>query len=179
MSASGKPKYAKGIIPIATVGAFFCDVVCKEFIRATLSPGEASPFIPGLVRLYLTTNTGAAFSLGAGNGYLMTSLATVVTLFLVAWMLRREAELVSNMERVGLGLLFGGACGNLFDRFTQGRVTDFLDFTFMEFPIFNTADIFIDIGIALILISMLMDRRKASKDQGENRQADGNLSSNE
>jgi signal peptidase II len=155
-------KYAKWIIPITTLGAFFCDAACKEFIRATLSPGEPSPFIPGLVRLYLTTNTGAAFSLGAGNGYLMTSLATVVTLFLVAWMLRREAELVSNIERAGLGLLFGGACGNLFDRFTQGRVTDFLDLTFIDFPIFNTADMFIDVGIALILLSMLLERRKGS-----------------
>ena len=121
--------------------------------------------------MYLTTNTGAAFSLGAGNGYLMTSLATLVTLFLVAWMLRREAELVSNLERTGLGLLFGGACGNLFDRFTQGRVTDFLDFTFMDFPIFNTADMFIDVGIALILLSMLLER-KASKQKGQSIQTE-------
>ena len=78
-------------------------------------------------------------------------------------MLKRESELVSNLERIGLGFLFGGACGNLLDRFTIGKVTDFLDFTFINFPVFNMADVFIDIGIGLIIISMMRENATASQ----------------
>lgn len=143
------------------------DALSKIWARTQLAPVESMPFIPGVARFYLTHNTGAAFSLGANNSFLMTGLASVVTLALVAWTLKREASLVSNLERVGLGFLFGGACGNLLDRFTQGRVTDFIDFTFMNFPVFNCADIFIDIGIGLILIAMSMENSNRKKETAQ------------
>lgn len=147
----------KWIIPVVSALCLAVDFFTKEWARDLLIPYEGSAFIPGLMRFFLTTNTGGAFSLGANNFYLMTCMATITTLGLVAWMLRRESSLVSNVERVGLGFLFGGACGNLLDRFSQGKVTDFLEFTFINFPVFNCADVFIDVGIGLILIAMLRE----------------------
>ena len=141
------------------------DSTSKEWARNQLITGDPFRVIPGVIRFYLTHNTGAAFSLGAGNSYLMTALASLVTLSLVAWMLKRESSLVSNVERVGLGFLFGGACGNLLDRFSQGQVTDFIEFTFINFPVFNCADVFIDIGIGLILIAMMSE--KSARSEGE------------
>ena len=157
MDQETKTSSHKWIIPLIATLCLILDAVSKEWARHHLIAGDGYPFIPGLIRFFLTHNTGAAFSLGAGNSYLMTGLATVVTLALVVWMLKRESTLVSNVERIGLGFLFGGACGNLLDRFSQGRVTDFIEFTFINFPVFNCADVFIDIGIGLILIVMMSE----------------------
>ncbi len=163
MKSETKSNPNRWIIPLVALLCLALDAFTKDWARTSLVVGEPAPFIPGLIRFFVTHNTGAAFSLGAGNSYLMTALASVVTLALVAWMLKREATLVSNLERVGLGFLFGGACGNLLDRFTQGKVTDFLEFTFVNFPVFNCADVCIDIGIALILIAMMLENSAHKK----------------
>jgi signal peptidase II len=165
MNPEKKSNLHKWIIPLTAALCLILDALSKEWARSKLIAGEPVPFLPGLARFFLTHNTGAAFSLGAGNSYLMTALACVVTLALVAWMLKRESTLVSNVERVGLGFLFGGACGNLLDRFSQGRVTDFVEFTFITFPVFNCADVCIDIGIGLILIAMMMENSAQPKQE--------------
>src|ERR1700710_2170098 len=105
MNPETKTSSQKWIIPLIATLCLILDANSKEWARHNLITGDAYPFIPGAVRFYLTHNTGAAFSLGAGNSYLMTALATVVTLSLVAWVLKRESTLVSNVERVGLGFL--------------------------------------------------------------------------
>lgn len=161
MSSETKASSHRWIIPLVAISALVFDALSKNWARNKLITGDAYPFIPG-VSFFLTHNTGAAFSLGAGNSFLMTALASVVTLSLVAWVLKRESSMVSNVERAGLGFLFGGACGNLLDRFSQGQVTDFIEFTFINFPVFNCADVFIDIGIGLILIAMLSEKSEKS-----------------
>ncbi len=166
MKSEAKTKSHKWIIPLVALLCLIFDALTKNWARNKLIAGDAYPFIPG-ISFFLTHNTGAAFSLGAGNSYLMTGLASLVTLALVAWVLKREAKLVSKVERVGLGFLFGGACGNLFDRFSQGRVTDFIEFTFINFPVFNCADIFIDVGIGLILIAMLSEPSSRVCERGD------------
>lgn len=173
MSSQTKASSHRWIIPLVAILALVFDALSKNWARNKLITGDAYPFIPG-VSFFLTHNTGAAFSLGAGNSFLMTALASVVTLSLVAWVLKRESSMVSNVERAGLGFLFGGACGNLLDRFSQGQVTDFIEFTFINFPVFNCADVFIDIGIGLILIAMLSE--KSSQTNSEN--SDSNDSEN-
>ncbi|MBS1954670.1 MAG: signal peptidase II [Cyanobacteria bacterium SZAS-4] len=167
MDSEAKHRSPKWIIPLVATLCLLADSTSKEWARNQLITGDPYPFIPGAIRFYLTHNTGAAFSLGAGNSYLMTALASVVTLSLVAWMLKRESTLVSNVERVGLGFLFGGACGNLLDRFSQGQVTDFIEFTFINFPVFNCADVFIDIGIGLILVAMMSEKSARTKEGEE------------
>ncbi len=167
MKSAAKSSSNKWIIPLTATLCLVVDALTKEWARTELIIGEPMPFIPGVMRFFVTHNTGAAFSLGANNGYLMTALASVVTLALVAWMLKRESTLVSNVERTGLGFLFGGACGNLLDRFTQGKVTDFMEFTFINFPVFNCADVCIDIGIGLILIAMMMENSTRTKQAEE------------
>ena len=69
--------------------------------------------------------------------------------------IKKEEIKPDTLERTGIGFIFGGALGNLLDRFMKGSVTDFLDFAFMTFPVFNVADAMIDVGIGLILISMI------------------------
>jgi lipoprotein signal peptidase len=56
---------------------------------------------------------------------------------------------------IGLSCIIGGSLGNLTDRFSQGHVTDFLEFAFFSFPVFNVADTFINIGLGLVLIGRI------------------------
>jgi signal peptidase II len=140
----------------AAIIAFSLDRLSKTWVLAHLQGVVIRPFLDGIVQLHLTQNTGAAFSLGRDQGQLMTGVASVVTLFLIGWAIWRHKLHPSQLplEKIGIGLLLGGALGNLFDRYSLGQVTDFLQFTFFEFPIFNVADALIDVGIGLIFIDL-------------------------
>src|SRR5207244_2925248 len=117
-----------------------------SWARSNLALGSTKPFIPGLLQLTLATNTGGAFSLGRGNNTLMTMLVFSFICAIMLWMISRERsnQPPRMLERVGIGFLLGGAAGNLLDRLMLGHVTDFLDFAFVSFPVFNIADVCID-----------------------------------
>ena len=85
-----------------------------------------------------------AFGLASGFGYTFVLLAVVVTVVTMLYLLR--APLLSRLEVVGLGMLVGGAIGNAIDRVLFGFVTDFIATTFIQFPVFNIADIGITVG---------------------------------
>lgn len=141
--------------------AFACDRLSKNWALSHLAFNTSTPFLPGLLNLRLVENTGAAFSLGRDNAGLMTMVASAVSVFLLLWTVNRlrKATFPAPLERLGAGVLLGGALGNLGDRFHQGHVTDFLEFAFINFPIFNIADSLIDLGIVLICIAMLKERQ--------------------
>lgn len=105
------------------------------------------------LRLHLTRNRGAAFSLGLGSGGLIAILAIGVVLVLIA--LGRGID--SRVGAVSLGLVLGGALGNLTDRFLRdtdgflgGAVVDFIDLQW--WPIFNVADIGVTVGGVLLVL---------------------------
>jgi signal peptidase II len=112
------------------------------------------------LRLNLAFNNGMAFSQGQGLGPVIGVIATVVIVYLLAT-LRTES---SPMSSIGMGLLIGGAAGNLIDRlfrgddgFLQGAVVDFIDFQW--FPIFNVADMAVNVGAALLILSGILGAR--------------------
>jgi len=134
------------------------DLLSKAWARANLTPGLPQPFLPGILKFSLTTNSGAAFGVGSDSGWLMTALAITILAAVIVWAFRRETTdpPPALYERAGVGFLVGGALGNIWDRLTVGRVTDFIDLSFMSFPVFNLADVSIDIGAALILIKVFL-----------------------
>ncbi len=142
---------------------FLADFLSKDCARSNLESESVLPFIPGFLRFNLITNTGAAFNLGSGHAFVMTIIATVVTALLIAWVLKEERKAVTGylLINFGAGFLVGGALGNLADRFLRGRVTDFIEFAFFRFPVFNCADICIDIGVGLLIIAALRNRQAA------------------
>ncbi|MBZ0186402.1 MAG: signal peptidase II, partial [Candidatus Obscuribacterales bacterium] len=92
------------------------------------------------------------------------TLATVLTMAIFSWSIKRQFEIPAPhvLESIGLGCITGGAIGNLIDRYTQGKVTDFLDFAFINFPVFNVADVLIDTGIALVIIAILITGKQVN-----------------
>ncbi len=148
---------------VIALSCFSLDYLTKDWARNHLHLYGSEPFIPNFLRLTLVTNSGAAFNLGSNHALLMTVIATTVTLLLIIWVLKEDQAMSgkSNLIGIAAGFLIGGALGNLSDRFLRGRVTDFLEFTFVSFPVFNLADIFIDVGVGLIIILALKNKSAA------------------
>ncbi len=113
--------------------------------------------IPGFFSLRLAENRGAAFSLFSGGNEFMRKLFLLVipvsVVLAIFYYVFTRKELNRSLS-ISLGLIAGGALGNLYDRFFNGRVVDFIDFHFRNFhyPTFNVADVGVFIGTVLLLI---------------------------
>ncbi|MDH3902427.1 MAG: signal peptidase II [Xanthomonadales bacterium] len=111
------------------------------------------------LNMTLAHNYGAAFSFlsdaGGWQRWLFTGLASVVTVVLVVWLFRLQPR--EKMTAAALGLIIGGAVGNLVDRINHGYVVDFIDVYYRDWhwPAFNVADSAITCGVVLLLIDGL------------------------
>lgn len=135
----------------------FCDQVSKVWIVRHFSLFESLPVLPGFFNLTYLTNTGAAFGFMAGQPALWRHVffvgVALVALFVIAIMyLRLRKE--SFFYEFSLGLIAGGALGNLIDRIRLGSVVDFLDFYIGSYhwPAFNVADSAITVGVTIFMV---------------------------
>ncbi|AGY92462.1 hypothetical protein SPICUR_07505 [Spiribacter curvatus] len=118
-----------------------------------------------LLNLTLAFNTGAAFSLLADapgwQRWLLSGLAVAVSLYLLHWL--RGLAASRRFEAAGVGLVLGGAVGNLVDRLRLGGVIDFIDIHYRgwHWPAFNIADAAITLGVVLILLTVWSDGRRS------------------
>lgn len=133
--------------------AFLLDRLTKYWIVQNFTLAQTQPLLSGIFHFTYVTNPGAAFSLFAGKGEWLRWLSLAVSLALVA--LASFGPKLHLWDQLGYGLILGGALGNGIDRFVLGYVIDFLDFRLINFPVFNLADVFINIGIACLLVSSL------------------------
>lgn len=142
-------------VPAAFVVA--ADLLTKRWAAVAFQEDELE-VVPGVLWFTFTENTGAAFSLFQGAGPLL-GIAALVAVAIVAGALRHERPL---LEVVGLGLVLGGAVGNLVDRVARGPglldgpVIDWIRLP--NFPVFNLADSGITVGVALLLLASWRNR---------------------
>lgn len=160
--------------PISRLGPFALAALIVLLDRATkiaicqrMDAFSAVNLIPNWLRIIHTENTGAAFGfLAEGNpilrSVLLIGVSTLVLLFVVSALFRRDGSFAPILTRIGLGLVLGGATGNLYDRVVRGSVTDFIEVFHgaWSFPAFNVADSAISVGAALLLIDLLRTRKK-------------------
>jgi len=132
---------------------FLLDQVSKFFVIRYLAPVNE---IKIFSFFYLTyqENTGAAFSILSGKNSFFIFISLLIIVILIFWLIKEKKYNFS------FALIFGGALGNLFDRIFRGKVIDFLDFRI--WPVFNFADIVITLGIFLIFLSVISQKRKSS-----------------
>lgn len=146
--------------PVAVaIGVVTVDQLTKHWAVSSLGTDREIDLFWTL-RLNLAFNNGMAFGQGQGFGPVIGVFATLVIVYLLV-SLRTEA---SRMSVAGMGLLIGGAAGNLIDRllrsddgFLQGAVVDFIDFQW--FPIFNVADMAVNIGAGLLILNSILSAR--------------------
>ncbi len=136
----------------AFLGSTAVDYVSKVWVRSTIPLGESRPVIHGLLEFMHWRNPGAAFgTLRNANLYLAIVSAVCV---LAAVFLYPKFRTLGPAFAVSLGLVSGGALGNLLDRVQFGSVTDFLSVSFFP-PIFNVADSAIVVG-AIIMVGLFL-----------------------
>lgn len=150
---------------ILSIVLIVIDQATKVLIRESLALGGTAPFLPHVLELTYVQNTGAAFSFLAGAELtwllaIISLLATVV----IALALWRDF-FPGLWGRLALSLLLAGAAGNLIDRAILGYVTDMFKTVFMDFPVFNVADICVVCGGVLMVFYVLFfyDRDKGGE----------------
>ena len=145
------PKRRVRLLLTVAAGILVLDIVTKVLAVRLLTPGQPVSIFGDTVTWTLVRNSGAAFSMATGYTWLLTLIATAVVGGII-WMGRR---LVSPWWAVGLGMILGGAMGNLVDRFfrspgpLRGHVVDFLSIGW--WPVFNVADPSV-VGGAILLV---------------------------
>jgi len=131
------------------------DQFLKRLVEGSMPTGESIPFVRGVLSLTYVKNSGGAFGILDGQSAVLLA-GSVVAVAFVLWVLLAGPP--TRLTIAGCGLLLGGAAGNLLDRLTTGRVTDFLDLQFwplQQWPVFNTADVAIVLGVGLLLLAAL------------------------
>jgi signal peptidase II len=130
----------------------------KLWAQHRLAPGAIEPLLPGLLQLQRVSNTGAAFSLFSGSTQALALVSLLVALGLVLVLSLRPPSALSSA--LALGFLLGGTVGNGIDRWRLGAVVDFLEFVPIRFPIFNIADVAINLAVLCFTFELFAGLRQ-------------------
>ena len=134
-----------GILSIlAAAGLTLVDQLIKLWATVELLPVGSKPFIPHVLEFY----------------YLLVIVTGVMLAVLAGMLLLRK---MPRLERAAWILVVGGGVGNLIDRIRTGVVVDYLNCLFINFPVFNFADVCICVGVGLLVLSLLLDMRREQK----------------
>jgi signal peptidase II len=143
-------------IMILSAIVVLADLVTKQWVLRSLRYGESRELFPFF---YLTHvhNTGSAFGLFQGNNHALFILALIILGFLF-YSARGLYEQGGRWGGIGVGLILGGAIGNIIDRVRFGHVIDFLDFR--VWPVFNVADSAITVGAISLALGLMLNRER-------------------
>jgi signal peptidase II len=170
------PKLLRFGIP--TLVSLGVDQVSKQWARAALGPegsGRVKSVIGKALSFHYAENPGIAFSMFRdlrGGRFVLAGLAIVALVMVLRYL--RNTDPTQRKLHVALGLIAGGAIGNLIDRLIYARVVDFIlvdvgVWPLNPWPVFNVADIVLVAGVGLIALDMLLSRRAAGAPAPEQR----------
>ena len=141
---------------------FVLDLVSKNYAENNISFGQSyTTFLP-FIDFFLIYNSGIAFGLFDGYGDLASNILLIITVIILAYLIRMLIQEKVQIAKLALSLIIAGALGNIMDRIADGRVTDFLHLEVANFSffIFNLADAFITLGAILIIYFELIYKAK-------------------
>ena len=148
-----------GVSLLVGAGGTALDQLTKALMMHRLPLGQVQPALPGLLQWRRVENTGAAFSLFHGGVVWLGLISLLVSLGLVLWLLRRPPR--RPLNAVAYGLVLAGALGNGLDRWFRGAVVDWIELVPIAFPVFNLADVAINVAVALLLLDALAQSRRS------------------
>ncbi|MBP3520211.1 MAG: signal peptidase II [Oscillospiraceae bacterium] len=129
------------------------DQLVKWWVRSAIPLGQSIPFIPYVMDLAYVQNTGAAFSIFSQHTWILTLISLVGSVFLAVLLWKNFFP--GWVGKLSLSLVLAGAVGNLIDRALMGYVTDMFQTTFIQFAVFNVADICVVVGGFLLVFYVL------------------------
>ena len=133
------------------------DQLSKAALSAVLVDGKTMTAIPGILSLQLVHNSGAAFSLFSRSTELLGYLSLLVSVGILVWIGRQRA--IPLWQGLATACLLGGTLGNGLDRWRLGYVVDFLALVPINFPIFNGADIAINLAVLCFGLDLWLNRQ--------------------
>lgn len=135
------------------------DQIVKYIVLTNLYFAENVPIIKDYLSITKVFNTGAAFSLFENSTKLLVIFSFLVSVIIIIYIIKKKTVMEYPLV-LAWGLILGGTVGNLIDRLFNGFVVDFIKLDFFKFPIFNIADISINIGAFIIVIYSILKLRK-------------------
>ena len=149
------------------VGMVFADQITKWLAVILLKGKESFPLWEGVFHFTYVENTGAAFGILKDQRWVFMILSTVmIAAFLVYFV--TQYKNTDNLFRAAVSMVIAGGIGNMIDRSTLGYVVDFLDFTLIDFAVFNVADSFVCVGAGLFVLWVILDTIKSFKTKKAN-----------
>ena len=150
---------------ITAIIVILIDLISKSLVTNLMNEYESIQIIPHFFKITYAKNIGVAFSMLEGNRPLII-IATILIISIIVNYISNKT--LNFKEQLSIGLILGGAIGNLIDRIIYGYVIDFLDFKIINYnyPIFNIADSAIVVGVIIYLI---INIKHESSDNNENK----------
>ena len=135
---------------------FIIDQISKCLISTYLKLNQSITIIKDFFYIRYINNTGASWGILSNNKILLIILSIIAIIIIIRYM---NIFKQTKLNMLGFGFLLGGIMGNLCDRMIFGYVKDFFDFIIFhyDFPVFNIADIFIVIGVTILIISIIIE----------------------
>ena len=144
-------------MPLALIALISAGIVLLDRLSKFFLMDADSVLIPGLIRLTGTRNTGAAFSLFSDSAWVLPLVTALLTLAVLIYIIKTRPK---GLMGAALAVLLGGAAGNLIDRLSLGYVIDFVELSFIRFPIFNLADMAIVSGCLLSGLDIMRSKEE-------------------
>lgn len=136
-----------------TLVVILLDMVSKYIVSRLLIVNESVMVIKNFFNITYVRNTGAAFSIFSGNTFLVMIVSFIIIIGIILYISKNKPS--NKMEKVAYSLILGGAIGNFIDRIIYGYVRDFIEIDIFgwDYPIFNLADVFVVVGVILLVIA--------------------------
>lgn len=141
---------------ILTVLVIVLDRITKILTVKNIGLGESITVIPKLLDFTYVKNTGAAFSILENATWILSIVSILFCIGVLVYVIVKKPK--GRLLNLSLCLVFAGALGNAIDRVFLGYVIDFIETTFIDFPVFNVADIGITVGAFLLILHELLDK---------------------
>lgn len=152
MKKTSKATYFIAVFTLLMTANFYF----SNLIVSKLSHGWA--FSNKFINLLYVKNTGAAFSI-MQNSTLFLIILSVIALSLIIYYILKNIEILSAKELFCVAFLVSGITGNLYERIAFGYVRDFFELAFINFPVFNISDMFINVGVFAIILLILFTKK--------------------
>lgn len=150
-------KYRIWFLILAVIAA-----ASDQIVKHCTGPDTDLILIPGILSLTYAENTGISFSMFSDSNLFLIIVTSLIVCGVVIYAVMGKPEI---LRQCALGMIAGGAAGNIIDRIASGYVHDMIRFDFFTFPVFNVADSFIVIGAVILAASVIFEKddKKKSK----------------